>query len=262
VDRDLLIEELESRYSVWIGKTVVLEQNEDHVAWLIPERERKWRLWQRYRQYLEKSWSTIAVEALDEATREVISRLEDPERKGPWDRRGLVVGHVQSGKTANYTGLICKAADAGYKVIIVLAGLHNNLRSQTQIRLDEGFLGYETERLNSIGVGEIDRDPDIRPNYVTTRNEKGDFRLAVVKNLGISPSDRPMLFVVKKNTSVLKNLIRWIDGILDGRKAFKDVPLLVIDDEADHASPDTKAQAFDESGKPDDALGVVSNASR
>ena len=253
VDRDLLIEELESRYSVWIGATVALEQNDDHVAWLTPERQRGWRLWARYRQYLERSWSAIAVDALDEATREVISRIEDPSWAGPWDRRGLVVGHVQSGKTANYTGLICKAADAGYKVIIVLAGLHNNLRSQTQIRLDEGFLGYETERLNSIGVGEIDKDPSIRPDYVTTRLDKGDFSLAVGRNLGIAPGGRPLLFVVKKNTKVLKNLIRWIDGILDKRKAFKDVPLLVVDDEADHASVDTNALVFDENGTPDDA---------
>jgi hypothetical protein len=252
VDRGLLIEVLEERYSVWIGRTVALEQNDDHVAWLTPERERKFRLWKRYRQYLERGWSTFAVEALDEATREVISRLEDPQREGRWDRRGLVVGHVQSGKTANYTGLICKAADAGYKVIVVLAGLHNNLRSQTQIRLDEGFLGYDTEQKVFVGVGEIDRDSDIRPNYVTTRGEKGDFKRAVGRNFGISPTERPMLFVVKKNTSVLKNLIRWIDGILDGRKSFSDVPLLVVDDEADHASVDTKAQSFDEDGKPDE----------
>ena len=108
-------------------------------------------------------------------------------------------------------------------------------------------------RYNSIGVGEIDPDQSIRPDYVTTRHEKGDFSLAVVKNLGISPGGRPLLFVVKKNTSgSLKNLIKWIDGILNGRKVLKDVPLLVIDDEADHASVDTKAQAFDESGKPDE----------
>jgi hypothetical protein len=260
VDRDLLIEELESRYSVWIGATVALEQNDDHAAWLTPERKRGWRLWPRYREYLEKRWSTIAVEALDDATDEVVSRIEDPKRAGAWDRRGLVVGHVQSGKTSNYTGVICKAADAGYKVIIVLAGLHNNLRSQTQMRLDEGFLGYETmprERgretpINSLGVGEVDGDPAIRPDYVTTRDQKGDFSMAVGRNLGVSPGGRPMLFVVKKNTKVLKNLIRWIDGILNGRPALKDVPLLVIDDEADHASVDTNAQAFDENGKPDD----------
>ncbi len=261
VDRDALIEELETRYSIWIGATVALEQNDDHVHWLTPERKKGWRLWPRYRQYLEKSWSTLAVDALDDATNEVVSRIEDPTRAGPWDRRGLVVGHVQSGKTSNYTGVICKATDAGYKVIIVLAGLHNNLRSQTQMRLDEGYLGYETmpreksgeARYNSIGVGEIDPDQAIRPDYVTTRHEKGDFSLAVVKNLGISPGGRPLLFVVKKNTSVLKNLIKWIDGILNGRKVLKDVPLLVIDDEADHASVDTKAQAFDENGKPDEA---------
>lgn len=260
VDRDLLIGELETRYSVWIGATVALEQNDDHIAWLTPERRRGWRLWPRYRQFLEKSWSPLAVDALDDATNQVLSRIEDPTRPGAWDRRGLVVGHVQSGKTSNYTGVICKATDAGYKVIVVLAGLHNNLRSQTQMRLDEGYLGYETTprdktketNINSIGVGEIDKDPGIRPDYVTTRDEKGDFRIAAVRNFGITPGHRPLLFVVKKNTSVLKNLIKWINSILNGRKVLEDVPLLVIDDEADHASVDTKAQTFDENGKPDD----------
>ena len=72
----------------------------------------------------------------------MMEEIEDPEREGPWDRRGLVVGHVQFGKTANYAGLICKAVDAGYKLIIVLAGMHNALRQQTQRRLDRDFLGY------------------------------------------------------------------------------------------------------------------------
>lgn len=108
----------------------------------------------------------------------------------------MVVGHVQSGKTANYTGLICKAADAGYKIIIVLAGLHNNLRSQTQMRLDEGFLGYETSAVvgtgqRPVGVGLIDSSHDLRPQYVTNRTETGDFNLRFVKNLGISPENKP-----------------------------------------------------------------------
>ncbi len=52
---------------------------------------------------------------------------------------------MQSGKTANYIGLICKAADAGYKLIVILAGIDNGLRSQTQLRVDEGFLGFDTQ---------------------------------------------------------------------------------------------------------------------
>lgn len=260
VDRLTLIKNLEERYSVWIGKAVTLEQNDDHLAWLIPERKREWRLWPRYRQFLEKDWSTIAVDSLDDTTDEVLSRLEDPTRPGSWSRKGLVVGHVQSGKTSSYTGLICKATDAGYKVIIVLAGLHNNLRSQTQMRLDEGFLGYETTprddngetRVNSIGVGQIDSDPSIRPDYITTRDEKGDFSLAVGRKFGITPGGKPLLFVVKKNNRVLKNLLKWIDSILNGRTMLEDVPLLVVDDEADHASVDTKEQAVDENGKLDE----------
>src|SRR4051794_16580917 len=155
-----------------------------------------------------------ALDALDEATDEILGQLEDPERAGDWDRRGLVVGHVQSGKTANYTGLICKAADAGYKIVIVLAGLHNNLRAQTQMRLDEGFLGYATAPApgdtTTIGVGEIDGDPAIRPNYVTNRTNGGDFSTRIAGNLGISPEERPWLFVVKKNKTVLTRLLSWV----------------------------------------------------
>ena len=258
--RDAIIRELEARYSIWIGKSTVLEFNDDHEAWLTLERRQNWPVWTRYRQYLEQQWSMTAVDALDEATNEILQRLEDPRRKGAWDRRGMVVGHVQSGKTSSYTGLICKASDAGYKVIIVLAGIHNNLRSQTQMRLDEGFLGYETSekkageqgRHNIIGVGKIDSNPGIKLDYVTTRHEKGDFTLTRVKNFGIHAGGNPMLFVVKKNVSVLKNLLKWIDRNLKGRDVLEDVPLLVVDDEADHASVDTKAQEFEENGKPDE----------
>lgn len=256
VEREAIVRELETRFSVWIGRTRILENNEDHEAWLTAERKDGWRLWPRYRQYLEQNWSVAAVEGLEDATDQILGRIEDPERTGPWDRRGLVVGHVQSGKTSNYTGLLCKAADAGYKVIIVLAGIHKNLRSQTQMRLDEGFLGYETmpgrdtQGLRSIGVGLIDSDHDIRPDYVTNRADDGDFKLSVVKNLGISPGGRPLLFVVKKNGPVLRNIIKWVDGMLNGREAL-DVPFLLVDDEADHASVDTREQSFDEDGRPD-----------
>ena len=86
------------------------------------------------------------TKGLEENIDEIIRRLENPQRPGKWDCRGMVVGQVQLGKTANYIGLICKAVDAGYKLIIILAGVHNSLRSQTQMRIDEGFLGYDTKQ--------------------------------------------------------------------------------------------------------------------
>ncbi|OED43719.1 endonuclease [Endozoicomonas sp. (ex Bugula neritina AB1)] len=262
LDKDAVVGELIRRASTWVGDDAFLSNDEGHIPWLTHERKKDWRYWQRYREYQEKKLSWKIVEGLDKSTDQILGNLEDPEREGSWDRRGLVVGHVQSGKTGNYTGLICKAADAGYKIIIVLAGMHNNLRSQTQIRLDEGFLGYTTsvleDEIHSIGVGEIDKDPSIRPNFATNRSEKGDFNAKAAKHLGISPEQRPWLFVVKKNKSVLERLLKWIENHVSnaqdresGRKLVTHLPLLIIDDEADNASVDTGAQAYDEFGKPD-----------
>jgi len=262
LDRDAAITELVRRFSVWISADTSISSLEGHKAWLEADRKGDWRYWQRYREFVEGKMSDAAVEALDRSTDNILGMLEDPERDGPWDRRGLVVGHVQSGKTGNYTGLICKAADAGYKIIIVLAGLHNNLRAQTQMRLDEGFLGYEThpiaEDLRAIGVGLIDGDLAIRPNYVTNRTDKGDFSTARAKTLGITPEQRPWLFVIKKNKTVLERLLGWIrNHVADaqdtetGRKLVTKLPLLLIDDEADHASVDTGEQVYDDDGLPD-----------
>jgi hypothetical protein len=262
VDPDAVRDELIRRYSVWVGTQGRLLDGKDHLEWLTAERKRDWRYWQRYREFLELSLPEDAIKAVDRATDAVLSALEDPVRQGRWDRRGLVVGHVQSGKTANYTGLICKAADAGYKIVIVLAGLHNNLRSQTQMRLDEGFLGFETNPfardMGPIGVGLIDRDPAIRPNFATNRSNNGDFSTRVAKNLGISPEQRPWLFVVKKNKTVLERLLHWVrTHVADShdnendRPVVTNLPLIIIDDEADHASVDTGEQVFGDDGKPD-----------
>lgn len=262
-DLEAAITELVRRFSHWIGRDSVMDDSTGHVAWLFADRKQGWRYWPRYQALLEQRLSVDVVSALDASTDGILGRLEDPRREGAWDRRGLVVGHVQSGKTGNYAGLVCKAADAGYKIIIVLAGLHNNLRAQTQIRMEESFLGYETSPNRDpgrpIGVGVIDSDPAIHPHCATTRMESGDFNAAVARHFAISPEERPWLFVVKKQKTVLTQLLRWIAGhVADssetgtGRRIVTKLPLLVIDDESDHASVDTGEQVFNADGTPDE----------
>jgi hypothetical protein len=253
-----VVAELTRRFNVWTGRAGTLVGSDPgHQVWLPAKRaEIQWRFWERYQEFIQESLPPRVVSELDEMTSHVLGLLEDPCRPGAWRRQGLVVGHVQSGKTGNYTGLLCKAADAGYKVVVVLSGIHNSLRAQTQIRLDEGFLGYarpfgaSNPARSPIGVGSIDPRPIA--DSVTTRDERGDFSKTKAQGFQIHAGGNVLLFVVKKNVRVLSNLIDWArlsakKAISDGKSVVGDVPLLVIDDEADQASIDTKVQAFDES---------------
>ena len=104
----------------------------------------------------------------------------------------------------------------------------------------------------------IDADHSIRPNYATNRTENGDFTKAAAAKLGVTPEQRPWLFVVKKNKTVLERLLGWIrNRVADytdpetGRKIVTNLPILVIDDESDHGSVDTGEDVVDEHGKPD-----------
>jgi hypothetical protein len=264
IDRDKLVRELETKFQVSVQPMTVLEDQRGHKPWLEDRRARiNWQFWNRYHTFLTRKIPDPVLKEIDRTTDSVMSKLEDPTRDGPWDRRGLVMGHVQSGKTSNYIGVICKAADAGYKVIIVLAGMHNNLRTQTQIRLDEGFVGYATLPITvgarpPVGVGTI--DPSLRTSVITNRSEGGDFNMAVARNFAVNPDSIPLLFVVKKNASVLKNLVeQWVPFVAGvsrdeetGRPVIMDVPLLLIDDEADLASVDTKVGAVNQAGNVDD----------
>ena len=262
LDEAKAVATLIQRFSHRMGKATTLKDNTGHFDWLTAARKKDWHYWRRYRDYQESKLSEVVVDGLDEATEDILGLLEDPLRADSWDRRGLVVGHVQSGKTSNYTGLINKAADAGYKIIIVLAGMHNNLRSQTQMRLEEGFLGYETtaDRDAGAAIGVAAFGEDLKTNSATTRAENGDFSKAIAKHFhGISPEERPWLFVVKKQKTVLTELLKWIQtrvadatDSVDGRKLVTKLPLLMIDDEADNASVDTGEQVFNDDGTPDE----------
>jgi hypothetical protein len=155
----------------------------------------------------------------------------------------MVVGNVQSGKTANYTDVITKAADAGYRLIIVVAGIHNNLRDQTQTRIDEGFIGVDTDPAKQrppIGSGLFGSREDRAPLYLT--HHKRDFHRAQknAAQFGLKQIRVPGVLVIKKNPSTLKNLIEWVEAQGSSSKTLNHAPMLLIDDEADHASINTQ----------------------
>jgi len=222
-----------------------LFESEEYRPWLA-ERQGNidWYYWERYRKLLlrDKHFSPHVVRTLDEITDRILDRLEDPLKEGGWSRRGMVVGHVQSGKTANYTGLICKAADAGYQVIIVLAGLLNSLRNQTQERLDSDFMGWCTRLKDYAGASKFGRDRP-RPVCFTTSIEDFKKQAASTIAMGLDAINVPILFVLKKNKSTLENLYRWL--VDHNKHNLRDFSMLMIDDEADHASVNTNKEDID-----------------
>ena len=224
--------------------------------------------WNRYKAYLSgtKKWSQKTIEkSINEPTDFVMNCLANPNSGVPENSYGEVFGYVQSGKTANYIGLINKAVDAGYKIIIVLAGMHNNLRSQTQMRIDEEVLGFETsidylkkkkDQGPAIGVGKMGFKMDKSLEPLTSRDEKGDFTKSRANVSRVY--DQPKIFIVKKNTKVFQYVYENLanspnaDTNPDGTKTFScQYSLLLIDDEADQASLNNKYKT-DKSGNISD----------
>lgn len=254
-----IVENLMFYYTIETGDSFSLDDNPDHIEWLEDKRNqfleldpvKRWPFFTKYLKFLkeeggftEKQWK-----ALNRDTDRILSKIESPDREGTWNTKGMVVGQVQSGKTANYVGLINKAADCGYKLIIVLGGHTNALRAQTQSRLDDGFLGYDTytRRLiqnpgldNYIGVGKYSPKGKPLAECFTDSSDGGDMTLG---NLNQASSvlnlQSTTLLVIKKNQSVLNAVSGWVDSVVK-----EDIPFLLIDDECDYASIDTS---------PDDA---------
>ena len=274
--KDTLVKELREAISVRSSSSSIITNDEGHIDWYENSRSRPY--WESYRDYLiyDQKYSVSGVNDIDITTDQIMSRIEKPSREGPWDSRGLVVGSVQSGKTSNFIGLLNKAVDAGYKNIVVLSGLHKNLRQQTQKRIDDGLLGYDTQitrmreylpifkrrkELNLTGM-----------DCLTNSSINGDFKTSAAKHANIR-SGGVKVMVLKKNKTVLQNVIKHfcnIYGMESGiyfDKGFKikakfkgktdsfikDQPILVIDDEVDNGSVDTGEQGWDPiTGEPND----------
>ena len=230
---------VDSRMGVGVSLVDVEADHDDE--WVYKRDDITWTYSDAYEEYLKKEqMHPTVVRSLSDVGTKILGHLQDPTSEGKWDRRGLVIGHVQSGKTANYMGVIAKAADAGYKFIIVIAGIHNNLRKQTQERIDDGFVGRSSdpEDRKRVGVG-LTRD---YPHPATLTNINDDFSKKTANQSGwkINDLNKPTVLVIKKNVSTLKALHVWLkemnaqaDGVIG------DVPMLMIDDEADNASINT-----------------------
>lgn len=216
--------------------------------WVHKREDVTWTYAESYASFLlKKGWPPQMVQSLSDVTTRILGHLQDPLSEGTtWNRRGLVIGHVQSGKTANYTGLIARAADAGYKFIIVIAGIHNNLRKQTQQRIDEAFIGRSSdpEDRRNIGVGLAQGYS--HPATLTNINEDFNKNTAAKSGWKINDFSKPIILVIKKNVTTLTELHKWLKDLnAEGDDRISDVPMILIDDEADNASINTNKGDLD-----------------
>ena len=240
---------LHARFAIRMDLGETLTGSEEHAPWLAASKAAIDPFyWSRYRELLVRGgWSPLVAATLDRSTDELLDLLGNPGERAAWKRRGLVVGDVQSGKTASYAALICKAADAGYRMVILLTGTLENVRRQTQERLDAAFIGFDSRDFlggtqlrhkRHIGVGLINGQRD---GVVFTSREH-DFRknAASALNISLEAVREPVLVVTKKNKGVLERLSSWLRARNADRDGKIDLPLLLIDDEADNASINTR----------------------
>lgn len=231
--REFVRAELRREESFTLRPARVLTADAARIDWLRALDRATWYYWPTLRQYLltSKGWDSAAIRSLDDSSDRILRQLEPP-TKDRFDVRGLVLGFVQSGKTTNFTAVIAKAVDAGYRLIIVLSGIDNGLRRQTNIRLKRELVGYPDDRPNAVR-----RPPmGLQWHEFTTDDLHGDFRPGSVNQAALQGT-QPVLLVVKKNGHVLRRLLTWLRNSPD--EVLRTLPVLVVDDEADLASVDT-----------------------
>jgi hypothetical protein len=283
---DTAVARLDALYPRDPGAVIIEAADGDWTPWYDRGRhDRSDFYWKAYSEVLERDpgFDPVAVARLDTATTAVVRRLADPTWGKPYQSKGLVVGYVQSGKTANFTGVIAKAIDAGYRLVIVLTGTVEILRRQTQRRLDMELVGVENI------LGGIDEADDVKV-ATTDYHDDQDWKdgkflrhgipvhttdsVPTIRRLstfggdyhrlqqGLSTLDfraghelvdknRPLydpinlfttdvrLAVVKKNSRVLERLVADLGEI---HADLREIPTLIIDDEADQASVNTRKQ--------------------
>lgn len=223
------------------GLDTVISDNENYSKWITEERIKNedWNYWKRYSTYLRKIGRPIdVINSTEKSTKEIIERLGDPKGQIEDLQKGLVLGSVQSGKTANFNGVLNRAIDVKYDVIIVFSGIMEDLRIQTQKRINKDVIGLgevDGQINQSVGVGEVEqfgRGGIYQINSITSVTT--DFKKSLIDaNFDFS---NQRILVCKKNVGVLTNLIYWLKTSMTAGADKLDMSLLVIDDEADNAS--------------------------
>ncbi|TLQ06958.1 hypothetical protein FEZ48_08115 [Marinilactibacillus psychrotolerans] len=229
--------------NISFGESYSVESQDKHDPWFESfYKELGITRWDRYVDYLQsqKRFAPAVINGMRENLFKITDLLGNPNGEN-FKRKGLVVGDVQSGKTANYVGLMNLATDANYKLIIVLTGTTNKLREQTQIRIEEG-LGISSSSRKDKGVTSIKNatyKDFMPPMYLTSKTD--DFNKNSVKNaISLEQTTVPIVIVTKKNTNALKSIYSWIDEYSRIQNHDHiDSSVLMIDDEADFASVDT-----------------------
>ncbi|WP_104708101.1 hypothetical protein [Helicobacter ailurogastricus] len=245
-DYDKLEKELEKHFDVKMDLGFVIqgrEQQERDTSWYrksLKDRPDRF-YWSRLNKFLEENEGLPpeVIRAVSEDTDSILNQLGNPKQEENFSIFGMVVGHVQSGKTTNYASLITKAVDAGYKFIVVLSGTNINLlRNQTQVRINEMFVGRNHKGM--VGVGVIDPSEEKQPISFTT--EENDFNVRDAKRnshgLNFETINTPILLVIKKYQKSISNVITWLKS--HSKNKIGKHAMLLIDDESDWGSTNTK----------------------
>lgn len=228
---------------------VIVDNNQFNDKWTADLDRTQWHYWRSLYRYLSEfrvpARSAEVLASLDQSSDIVLSQLGSPTVARP--RFGLVIGYVQSGKTENFTALVAKAADAGYKLVIILSGIDDEIRGQTQGRIRTHIWGAGDE-YSQDGV----KYPERRWNELT--GPFSDFQTPQSTANNILGDDRPTCMVIKKNGQILRRVLTWLSG---ASQQLKDnLPVLIIDDEADQATPNVA------SADPDDRPSVINRLIR
>ncbi|MEM0134538.1 MAG: Z1 domain-containing protein [Thermoplasmatales archaeon] len=203
--------------------------------WLQNIDRANWYYWPRLLELLPlKGWSIPSTQSIDEVTDKILRQLGFP-GADIFDVRGLVLGFIQSGKTANFTALMAKSADAGYRLFIVLSGLDKGLRRQTQMRIDRELIGLGDAKGVTLKVPFPPQGKQW--HRLTTDDIDGDFQPGTF-NQAVLQGPEPVILVIKKNGPVIRRVLSWLGSA--SPNTLREIPTLVIDDEADLASVDTR----------------------